>query len=134
MILEIKKLMARAAYSGEVSFDFEPPQDSILLPLCAIDGAVKVKAEYEIFENDEVEVTLHLAYRLVGQCSYCLAEAGKNIEYSSVVLFVTDRNDYDNYVYDGNRLDLTVAVNDAFLFSQPQVLLCKEGCKGIEIK
>lgn len=135
MILEIKKLMARGAYTGEFSFVYNPPQDAVLLPLCRIDGEVKVDGRYEIFEDDEVEVVLKIAYRLVGQCSYCLADAAKDIEYSTdALLFVTDKGNYDDYVYDGVRLDMSQAVNDALLFSQPKVLLCREDCGGVEIK
>lgn len=131
MILEIKKLMAKGAYTGEISFEYQPPQDLNLLPLCRIDGGVKVEGSYEIFDGDEVEVTLKLCYKLVGQCSYCLADAEEQIEYTTEpLLFVTDKSDCDNYVYDGNRLDLSQAVLDALLFSQPEVLLCKGGCKG----
>ena len=126
--------MSRAAYTGDFSFEEQPPQDSVLLPLCRIEGGVKVTGSYEIFEDDEVEVTLKLCYKLVGQCSYCLADAEKEIEYTSgALLFVTDKDDSDNYVYDGNRLDLSQAVKDSLLFSQPEVLLCKEDCKGIKI-
>lgn len=133
MILEIKKLMARAAYTGDFSFEYQPPQDSMLIPLCRFKGGVKVSGSYEIFEDDEVEVTLTVVYGIVGQCSYCLADAEKSVESSAEVLFVTDKNDCDNYVYDGNRLDLSAAVNDLVLFSQPKVLLCKEDCKGLKL-
>lgn len=122
--------MARAAYTGEFSFEYQPPQDSMLIPLCRFKGGVKVSGSYEIFEGDEVEVKLAVAYVIVGQCSYCLADAEKSIESSAEVLYVTDKDDRDNYVYDGNRLDLSAAVNDLVLFSQPGVLLCKEDCKG----
>lgn len=125
--------MARAAYVGEVSFVWQPPQDSILIPFCRVEGGVNAVAEYEIFEDGEVEIALKISYELIGQCSYCLADAKKRIEYETDVLYVTDKDDLDNYVYDGNMLDLTAAVNDALLFSQPKVLLCKEDCKGIKI-
>lgn len=125
--------MAKAAYTGEISFEYSPSQEYLLLPLCKIEGGVKVTGNYEIFEGDEVEVTFTISYRLKGQCSYCLADAEKEIEYSSTALFVTDKSDYDNYVYDGNRLDLTQAVNDALLISQPNVLLCREDCAGVKI-
>ncbi len=125
--------MARAAYVGEVSFVWQPPQDSILIPFCRVEGGVNAVAEYEIFEGGEVEITLKISYELIGQCSYCLADAKKRIEYETDVLYVTDKDDLDNYVYDGNMLDLTAAVNDALFFSQPKVLLCKEDCKGIKI-
>lgn len=117
--------MAKGEYTGNFSFVYEPPQDLNLLPLCRIEGGVKVEGEYEIFEGDEVEVTLKISYKLVGQCSYCLADAEKQIGYESEpLLFVTDKDDCDNYYFDGNRLDLSQAVNDAVLFSQPEVLLC----------
>ena len=96
-------------------------------------SGVNAVAEYEIFEGGEVEIALKISYELIGQCSYCLADAKKRIEYETDVLYVTDKDDLDNYVYDGNMLDLTAAVNDALLFSQPKVLLCKEDCKGIKI-
>lgn len=132
MILEIKKLMSRAEYVGEVTYSFKPEKDGILVPLAEID-CVTVTAKYEIFEGEEVEVNLLLTYTLKGQCSYCLGSAEERIEYSDDVLFVTDRTDGDNYYYDGNTLDLSMAVNDALLFSQPKVLLCKKDCKGIKI-
>lgn len=125
MILEIKKLMAKGEYTGNFSFVYEPPQDLNLLPLCRIEGGVNVEGGYEIFEGDEVEVTLKISYKLVGQCNYCLADAEKQIGYESEpLLFVTDKDDCDNYYFDGNRLDLSQAVNDALIFSQPEVLLC----------
>ena len=131
MILEIKKLMAKGAYTGGISFDYQPPQDLNLLPLTKIEGGVKVEGGYEIFEDGEVEVTLKLSYKLVGQCSYCLADAEEQIEYATgPLLFVTDKDEEDNYVYDGNRLDLSQAVLDAMLFSQPEVLLCSKDKKG----
>lgn len=126
MVLEIKRLLSKGEYRGNFSFDYQPDEQALLVPLCRVEGAVKVEGEYEIFEDGEVEIALKLSYKLVGQCSYCLKDASSQIEFSSDVLFVTDDSDLDNYVYDGNRLDLSKAVNDAMLFSQPSVLLCKE--------
>ena len=86
-----------------------------------------------IYEDDSVGVDFTIKYGLEGQCSYCLEKARKQVEYYSEVLFVADKDDNDNYYYDGIKIDLTAAVNDALLFSQPEVLLCKEGCQGIKI-
>ncbi len=133
MIIEIKKLLAKAQYNGEFSFEYEAPQTLVSVPLCRFDGAVKVFGSYEIYDDDSVGIDLHLAYLLKGQCSYCLEDAQKQVEYSSEILFVTDKDDCDNYVYDGHNIDLTKAVDDALLLSQPGVLLCKEGCQGIKI-
>ncbi len=125
--------MAKGAYTGEISFDYQPPQDVNLLPLCKIDGGVKVEGTYEIFEGDEVEITLKLRYKLAGLCSYCLADAEEQIEYTTEPLLFATEEDEDNYVYDGNRLDLSQVVVDALLFSQPKVLLCGSCCKGEKI-
>ena len=133
MIIEVKKLTAKGKYEGDFSFEFTPPEDKLLIPLCRIDGTVKVEGRYELYEDDSVGVQFTVKYALEGQCSYCLERARKQIEYSDDVLFVADKNDGDNYHYDGMRVDLTAAVNDALLFSQPEVLLCKEGCQGIKI-
>ncbi len=133
MIIEIKRLTAKGKYEGDFSFEFTPSEDKLLVPMCRFDGPVKVEGSYEIYEDDSVGVDFTLKYVLDGQCSYCLESARKEVSYSTEVLFVTDKNDDDNYYYDGVKIDLNVAVNDAVLFSQPEVLLCKEGCRGIKI-
>ena len=133
MIIEIKKLTARGKYEGDFSFEFTPSEEKLLIPMCAFEGVVKVEGTYEIYEDDSVGVDFTVKYALEGQCSYCLEKARKEVEYYSEVLFVADKDDNDNYYYDGIKIDLTAAVNDALLFSQPEVLLCKEGCQGIKI-
>ena len=133
MIIEIKRLAAKGKYERECSFCFTPSEDKLLVPMCSINGEVGVEGSYEIYEDDSVGVKFMLRYVLKGQCSYCLESAKKAVEYSSEVLFVTDKDDGDNYYYDGVKIDLSSAINDALLFSQPEVLLCKEGCQGIKI-
>ncbi len=132
MVIEVKKLVGKGKYTGEFAFDYVPDADKVLVPLSKIDK-VRVEGSFEIFDDDSVGVNFTLSYTLRGQCSYCLADAEQQIGYSSEVLFVTDKDDCDNYVYDGIKADLKVAVDDALLFSQPAVLLCKEGCEGIKI-
>lgn len=132
MKLEIKRLNALKKYSGGFEFETEPSADSCLIPLCKIDGKVRVKGEYEIYDDDSVGVNFTVYYRLAGQCSYCLKDAVKNVEKSFEILFVTE-DDPDNYSYDGVSIDLTTAVNDAILFSQPNIILCKEDCTGIDV-
>ena len=133
MIIEIRKLTARGKYEGDFSFEFTPSEEKLLIPMCAFEGTVKVEGSYEIYEDDSVGVDFTVKYGLEGQCSYCLEKARKYVEYYSEVLFVADKDDNDNHYYDGIKIDLTAAVNDALLFSQPEVLLCKEGCQGIKI-
>jgi uncharacterized metal-binding protein YceD (DUF177 family) len=133
MFIEVKKLIAHKQYEGKFSFSYTPPKDKLLLPLCSFEGDVKVEGEYVIYEDDAVGVKFKITYMLKGQCSYCLEDAQKTVEFDSDVLYVLDKDDADNYYYDGNKLDLTTAVDDALLISQPDVLLCKEDCGGIKI-
>ena len=84
------------------------------------------KLAYRALTDDSVGLNIKICYKLKGQCSYCLEDASCNVEYSYEALFVTDRDDADNYCYNGVRLNITPAVEDAFVFSQPEVLLCEK--------
>lgn len=132
MEIEVRKLNALKKYTGSLQFDYEPPKDICLIPLCEIVGTVKVAGEYEIFDDDSVGIALTVKYLLRGQCSYCLEKAEKEITFTSDITFVREEDD-DNYYYDGIKIVLDSAVNDAILISQPTVLLCKEDCKGIDV-
>ena len=132
MIIEVKKLNARKEYVGKFDFEYDPPADCCLIPLCKLEGKVKVTGNFEIYEDDSVGITLTVAYKITGQCSYCLKDAAKEVEFTSEILFVPE-NDDDNYLYDGIKIDLKPAVDDAILISQPNILLCKEDCTGIDV-
>ncbi|MCD7728617.1 MAG: YceD family protein [Clostridia bacterium] len=133
MIIDVRRQVALKKYTGGFSFRYDCPKNLVLLPSAFIDGEVEVSGEFEIYEDDSVGVTLKISYTLKGECSYCLEEARQKVDYCNEILFVTD-DDGENYSYDGLTINLTTAVNDAVLFSQPQILLCKPDCKGIEIK
>ena len=132
MKIEVKKLNAQKRYNGRLDFEYEPSENSCLVPLCGIEGKVNCSAEYEIYSDDSVGVKLTVKYLLKGQCSYCLNDAQKFIERTFDILFVT-ADDRENYIYDGNSINLKTAVDDAILFSQPNILLCREDCTGIDI-
>lgn len=131
MEINVSKLLALRQYVGKFDFDYEPPKDICVIPLCKV-GKVRIEGEFEICEDDSVWVKFTVGYKLSGQCSYCLKAAEREISFVSEVLFVPEE-DEDNYFYDGRKLDLRKAVNDAILISQPNVLLCKEGCEGIDV-
>ncbi len=132
MKIPVKKFVAQGKYSGDIGFEYEPSADLCLIPLCKIDGKVRVFASYEIYDDDSVDINYTVKYRLTGQCSYCLKDTSKEVEKSFDVTFVP-YGDADNYSYDGINIDLTTAVNDAILFSQPNVLLCRADCTGIDV-
>ncbi len=124
MIIQVQKLIALKQFVGSFSYDYQPPQDKLILPLAEVEGSVHVEGGYEIFEDDSVSVSFRLSYKLKGQCSYCLEDASAEVEYPYDALFVRSKDDEDNYYYGGNSLNISPAVDEAFVFSQPQVLLC----------
>lgn len=132
MEIEVRRLNALKKYEGEFEYEYEAPEDCCLVPLCKIEGKVKVVGSFEIYEDDSVGVNLTVNYKIVGQCSYCLSDAQKDVSFTSEILFVTEEDD-ENYLYDGIKINLKPAVNDAILISQPSVILCKEGCTGIDV-
>lgn len=132
MKIQVKKLIALNKFTGEFDYEYRPSKDSCLIPLCEISGDVRVKGNYEIYEDDSVAVNFSVSFLIKGQCSYCLKDAEKRIEKEFEVLFVPE-DDPDNYTYDGIAIDLTTAVDEAILFSQPNILLCKEDCTGIDV-
>lgn len=133
MEIDISKYLSRGQYSGSFAFAYLPEDDLSLVPLCKIGEEVEVTGSFEISEDDGVAVKLHIRYLLKGQCSYCLGDAQQWVECDREVLFLTEKNDED-YFYDGRKLDLTTAVNEAILTSQPGILLCRDDCEGIDVK
>lgn len=131
MQIDVKRLIALKKFTGSFQFDYVPPEDMCIIPLCKIEGGVKVSGDYEIYDDDSVGVKFSVKYRIEGQCSYCLNEAKKDVEEQFDVLFVP-KDDSENYVYDGNTVDLGLAVREAILFSQPNILLCRKDCAGID--
>ena len=132
MKIQVQKQIALKQYTGSFEFQFEPPEGTCLVPLCHIDGAVAVSGSFEIYDDDSVGVNLTVEYVISGQCSYCLNDARQTVKQDFDLLFVTEE-DEDNYTYDGRVIDLTTAVTDAILFSQPNLILCKEDCGGIDV-
>ena len=132
MELEVKKLNAQKEYTGLFDFDYVPENNLCLLPLSEIKSPVKITGEYEIYEDDSVGIKLTVSYKIIGQCSYCLNDAEHDVNFTSDIMFVPEKDD-DNYYYDGIKINLETAVKDAILISQPNVLLCKEDCKGIDV-
>ncbi len=132
MEIQVKKLNALKQYTGSFDFDYTPQKELWLLPLSGIDGPVKVSGDFEIYEDDCVGVRFSIVYKIKGQCSYCLNDAENTVSFDSDILYVPEKDD-DNYYYDGIKIDLKTAVDDAILISQPGVLLCKPDCKGIDV-
>ena len=45
MKIEVKRLNALKKYKGTFDFDYIPPEDICIIPLCKIDGNIKIEGE-----------------------------------------------------------------------------------------
>ncbi len=131
MIIDIRKLNAQKKYSGEMEYDYSAPEMLISVPFAKYVAPVKVRFEYDLYEDDAFEIRGTVSYELVGQCSRCLKDAHAKVEGELSALFEPTK-DCEDYSYSNGKVDLTDAVNDAIMASMPFALSCGDDCKGIE--
>ncbi len=130
MIIDIRKLNAQKKYSGRMEFEYSAPEDLIEIPFVKFAAPVKISFEYELYEDDSLEIRGTVAYRLEGQCSRCLKEAFTEVE-GELNAYFESRKDYEDYGYTNGVVDLKKAVEDAIMASMPFTISCGENCEGI---
>ena len=130
MIIDIRKLNAQKKYTGHLEFEYSAPETFIQIPFVKFAAPINVSFDYELFEDDSLEIRGTISYTLQGQCSRCLQET-ETLIVGELDAFFEDRSDYEDYGYTNGRVDLTQAVEDSIMASMPYVLLCKEDCDGI---
>ncbi len=130
MVIDIRKLNAQKKYVGEMEFEHSVPDTFIEIPFVVFDGPVKVKFEYELFEDNALEICGTVRYRLKGECSRCLQPAEQEIVGELIACF-EDRKDYVDYGYTNGIIYLQNAVEDAVMASMPFALSCGEKCEGL---
>ena len=130
MIIDIRKLNAQKKYSGSMEFDYSAPETLIEIPFVKFSAPVKVAFEYELYEDDSLEIRGTVSYRLEGQCSRCLKDAFAEIV-GELDAYFEPRKDYEDYGYTNGVVDLTKAVEDAVMASMPFTLSCGEDCKEL---
>ncbi len=130
MLIDVRKLNAQKKYTGNMEFSYSAPEALIEIPFVKFAGDVKVVFEYELFEDDALEIHGKVYYRLEGQCSRCLKEAAEDIVGDLHALFELGEN-YEDYGYVNGIIHLENAVDDAVMASMPFTLSCGEDCKGL---
>ena len=130
MIIDVKKLNAQKKYRGEISFDYSAPEELVSIPFVQFSSPVKVEIAYEIFSDDAVEIKGKLSYALKGQCSRCLKDAETQVTWEIDALFEVSETPED-YSYDGVKIFLTEAIDDAIMASMPFSLSCGKDCEPI---
>ena len=130
MIIDIRKLNAQKKYVGSMELEYSAPEALIEIPYVKFSAPVKISFDYEIFEDDSVEIRGTVSYRLEGQCSRCLKAASQEVVGELDALFEC-KKDFSDYGYTNGVLNLTKAVEDAIMASMPFSVSCGEACEGI---
>ncbi|MBE5752960.1 MAG: DUF177 domain-containing protein [Clostridiales bacterium] len=130
MIIDIRKLNVQKKYSGELVFEYDADEKLINIPFVKFSSPVKVRADYELFEDDSLELRGEISFELSGQCSRCLKETSMNVK-GELDAYFEPRKDAEDYSYSGGKIDLTEALEDAVMACMPFLLLCDENCEGI---
>ena len=130
MIIDIRKLNAQKKYSGSMEFEYPAPETLVEIPFVNFVGAVKIKFDYDLYEDDSLEIRGTVSYKLEGQCSRCLKDTAKEVEGEIDAYFQPFKNGED-YSYSGGVIDLTQAINEAVMASMPFTLSCGDDCQGI---
>lgn len=131
MVIDVRKLNAQKRYSGRLEFEYEADDTLIGMPFVSFANPVKVVADYELFEDDALELKGKIFFRLKGECSRCLTDTEQSFEGEIDALFEPFSNGED-YAYSGGKIDLTDALNDAIMANMPMTLSCGEACEGIK--
>ena len=130
MIIDVRKLNAQKKYSGSMEFSYSAPETLIEIPFVKFASPVKVSFEYELFEDDSLEIHGTVAYKLEGNCSRCLKETAQEVE-GELDAYFEPRKDYEDYGYTNGVIDLKKAVDEAIMASLPFTLSCGEDCEEI---
>lgn len=130
MVIDIRKLNAQKKYTGSMEFHYSAPETFIPIPFVRFVGDVKIVFDYELYEDDSLEIKGSIYYRLEGKCSRCLKDAAIDVE-GELDAFFEERDDYEDYGYTNGRVDLTQAVEDALMASMPFLITCSEDCEGL---
>ena len=113
-----------------MEFEYSAPETFIPIPYVKFSAPVKIKFDYELFEDDSLEIRGVVSYALEGQCSRCLQSARAEVV-GEIDAYFEARKDYADYGYTNGVVNLQQAVEDAIMASMPYTLSCGEDCKGI---
>ncbi len=130
MKIDVRKFNAQKMYSGRMEFDYSAPDELIEIPFVKFMGPIKVAFEYELFEDDSLEIRGTVSYVLEGQCSRCLKETAQKIE-GELDAYFEPRADFEDYGYTNGVVHLKKAVDEAIMASMPFVLSCGDDCEEL---
>ena len=130
MIIDVRRLKYSGKLDSDFLFDYVPKDSLLSLPGSVISGPVKVTGSLAL-HGDDVYVDGVVNCAIVGECARCLKRAEYNLTAEFSVVYATERQDEDDYLYHSGLVDLKLAVDDVLLINFPTVIYCKEECKGL---
>ena len=130
MIIDVRKLNMQKKYSGKLEFEYSAPESLIEIPFVNFVGPVKIVFDYDLYEDDSLEIRGTVSYKLEGQCSRCLKAAAQEVE-GELDAYFEARKDYEDYGYTNGVVDLKKAVEDAIMASMPFSISCGDDCEEI---
>lgn len=133
-MIDVRKCNAEGKYTGTLDFEFEGDASLIDIPFVSFSTPVRAVLDYEIFEDNSVEVKGELSFTLEGACSRCLKQTKERIVSEAEALFVPKggKAEEEDYTYRNGIVDLGEFLRDTVLFALPSALFCAEGCSAPE--
>ena len=133
-MIDVRKCNAERKYTGTLDFEFEGDASLIDIPFVSFSTPVHAVLDYEIFEDNSVEVKGELSFTLEGACSRCLKPTKEHIVSEAEALFVPKggKAEEEDYTYRNGIVDLGEFLRDTVLFALPSALFCAEGCSAPE--
>ena len=131
MVIDVRQLNAQKRYTGTLEFSVEGESELIDIPFVEFASPVKIQADYELFQDDALELKGKISFWLKGQCSRCLKDTQTFVEGEIDALFEPFEGGED-YSYQNGKIDLTEAIREAVMASMPKVLSCGDACEGIK--
>lgn len=133
-MIDVRKCNAEGKYTGTLDFEFEGDASLIDIPFVSFSTPVHAVLDYEIFEDNSVEVRGELSFTLEGACSRCLKPTKEHIVSEAEALFVPKggKAEEEDYTYRNGIVDLGEFLRDTVLFALPSALFCAEGCSAPE--
>ena len=134
MMIDVRKCNAEGKYTGTLDFEFEGDARLIDIPFVSFSTPVHAVLDYEIFEDNSVEVKGELSFTLEGACSRCLKPTKEHVLTEAEALFVPKggKAEEEDYTYRNGIVDLGEFLRDTVLFALPSALFCPEGCSAPE--
>ena len=133
-MIDVRKCNAEGKYTGTLDFEFEGDASLIDIPFVSFSTPVRAVLDYEIFEDNSVEVKGELSFTLEGACSRCLKPTKEHVLTEAEALFVPKggKAEEEDYTYRNGIVDLGEFLRDTVLFALPSALFCAEGCSAPE--